>query len=120
MNLLVCPSCGQEVRLPSPPPSRCPHCQAPLPPSMANPARDAAARKRFLREARLTAGLHSDNVVTVHQVGEINDVPFLAMELLQGETLAAWLRRGQRPTPAQVLDVGLQVARGLEAAHAVG
>src|SRR5262249_48852125 len=86
----------------------------------AEAARDPAPRKRFLREARLTARLHPDHVVTLHQVGELNDMPFLAMEMLQGETLAAWLRRGQRPTPAQVLDVGLQVARGLEAAHAVG
>src|SRR5262249_27792649 len=57
---------------------------------------------------------------TIHQVGEINDVPFLAMELLPGETLAAWLQRGGRPTGAQLLDLALQAARGLDAAHRRG
>ncbi|MFO0926675.1 MAG: ABC transporter substrate-binding protein [Gemmataceae bacterium] len=83
-------------------------------------ARDPEARRRFLREARMMAALRSDHIVTIHQVGEVNNVPYLAMEFLQGETLAAWLERGRRPTLAQVLDIGLQVARGLESAHAAG
>src|SRR5262249_38743058 len=98
------------------------HLQRPVALKVMNPevARDPGARRRFLREARGTAAIHSDPSVTIHQVGVINDVPYLAMELLQGETLATWLQRRQRPTPAQVLDLALQVARGLEAAHQVG
>jgi ABC-type branched-subunit amino acid transport system substrate-binding protein/tRNA A-37 threonylcarbamoyl transferase component Bud32 len=83
-------------------------------------ARDPAARQRFLREARLTASVRSDNIVTIHQVGEIDGVLFLAMELLPGESLATWLARGQRPTGAQLLDLALQVARGLDVAHRAG
>jgi ABC-type branched-subunit amino acid transport system substrate-binding protein len=83
-------------------------------------ARDPLSRRRFLREARMMAAIRSDHIVTIHQVGMHKDLPFLAMELLQGETLAAWLQRGKRASPAQMLDVALQVARGLEAAHERG
>jgi len=46
-----------------------------------------AARDRFLREAKAAASLKNDHIVTVYQVDEFNGVPFLAMELLQGESL---------------------------------
>jgi len=60
-------------------------------------ARDSGLRERFLREARATACVRSDHVVTIHQVGQENDTPFLAMELLEGQSLQEWLERGQRP-----------------------
>src|SRR5207248_9925450 len=47
----------------------------------------AANRDRFLREARAAAQLTHDHVVTIHQVGEANGAPFLAMQLLQGNSL---------------------------------
>lgn len=79
--------------------------------------RDAAAR--FLREARAQAAIEHDHVVTVHQVGEDAGVPFLAMPLLQGQTLAAALTSG-RLAIREVLRVGAEIADGLAAAHARG
>ena len=56
------------------------------------------ARARFLREARITAGLQHPNIVTIHDLGETdtegNKAPFLVMELVRGEGLDAMLRRG--------------------------
>jgi formylglycine-generating enzyme required for sulfatase activity/serine/threonine protein kinase len=78
------------------------------------------ARERFLREARATAALTHDHVITIHQVGEDNGVPFLAMSLLKGETLEARLQReGRLPIP-EVVRIGREIAEGLVAAHAAG
>lgn len=79
--------------------------------------RDAAAR--FLREARGQAAVEHDHVVPVHQVGEDAGVPFLAMPLLRGQTLATALLAGPLD-PAEVLRVGAEIAEGLAAAHARG
>src|SRR5262249_32145514 len=59
-------------------------------------AASPTARQRFLREARAAAAVRSDHVVTIYQVGEDRGTPFLAMELLDGETLEDRLRR-ERP-----------------------
>jgi hypothetical protein len=86
----------------------------------------ARARRRFLREARAMAAVEHDHVVPVHEVGEDRGVPFLAMPLLRGETLAERLARAAaagpaaRLTPAEVLRVGREIAEGLAAAHARG
>jgi urea transport system substrate-binding protein len=83
-------------------------------------AADPANRERFLREARASAALTSDYVVTVYQVGESNGVPFLAMQYLRGESLQ---ERIERPT-AIGMHTALQIARhtalGLADAHARG
>jgi hypothetical protein len=93
------------------------------------------ARKRFLREAQAAAALEHDHIVTIHHVGEDRGVPFLAMQLLRGETLAARLRSegmaaaesGDPGTtvslalpPAEVLRIGREIAEGLAAAHEPG
>jgi serine/threonine protein kinase/ABC-type branched-subunit amino acid transport system substrate-binding protein len=83
-------------------------------------ARVADFRQRFLREARATAAVHSDHIVTIHQVGLHGDLPFLAMEFLQGEPLDTSLERNARPALDQILQIGLQIARGLQAAHERG
>ena len=83
-------------------------------------ARDVALRERFLREARAMASLKSDHVVTVHQVGESNELPFLAMEFLEGESLEQYLERGERPDVATSLRIGKEIALGLAAAHESG
>jgi serine/threonine protein kinase len=77
--------------------------------------------RRFLREARLAAALDHEHIVTVYQVGEDRGVPFLAMQLLRGQTLEDRLQRagGRLPLP-EVLRVGREVAEGLAAAHARG
>jgi serine/threonine protein kinase len=85
-------------------------------------AADPDARERFLREARAmaAAGLAHDNIVTLYQVGEARDIPFLAMELLEGESLEDRLRREDRLPPAEAVRIGREVAEGLAAAHERG
>ncbi|MGW3089595.1 serine/threonine-protein kinase [Streptomyces sp. NPDC001108] len=86
-------------------------------------SRGSEARARFLREARITAGLQHPNVVTVHDLGESGtengDAPFLVMELLQGETLETKLGRGPVPLVAAAR-WGAQVCDALAEAHAAG
>jgi serine/threonine protein kinase len=88
------------------------------------------AHQRFLQEARATAALVHDHVVTIHDVDEASvgggpgesdgRVPFLAMQLLQGETLEARLARPPSPSVAEVLRIGREIAAGLAAAHQRG
>ncbi len=78
------------------------------------------SRERFLREARATAAIRHDNIVTIHQVGEDRGIPFLAMELLEGDSLAQQLRRTGRPTVEEALRIAREIALGLSAAHAKG
>src|SRR5271156_1297258 len=56
-------------------------------------AKKAASRERFLREARATAKIEHDHIVTIYQVGEDRGVPYLAMQLLKGTTLEDFLRK---------------------------
>ncbi len=79
-----------------------------------------SARQRFLGEARAAAKIKSDHVVTIYQVGEDRGVPFLAMEFLQGEPMDRRLRRGRRPSVAQLVRLGREMALGLAAAHERG
>lgn len=82
---------------------------------------DAAAKTRFLQEARSAAALDHPNLCTVHEVGESEDGRvFLAMALYAGETLKARLDR-EGPLPVgEALDIAEQIARGLSCAHAAG
>jgi serine/threonine protein kinase len=83
-------------------------------------AASSAARQRFLREARAAAAVKHPHVVTLYHVGEDRATPFLAMELLEGETLETRLRR-QGPLPlGEVLRIGREAAQGLAAAHERG
>jgi hypothetical protein len=76
-----------------------------------------AARQRFLREARATAAVEHDHIVTVYHADEDRGVPFLAMPLLKGETLEGRLQRQGRLPLAEVLRIGRETAAGLAAAH---
>jgi serine/threonine protein kinase/predicted ATPase len=76
-------------------------------------------RERFLREARAMAQVRSEHVVTVYQVGQADEVCYLAMELLEGEPLDSWLERGIPPVD-DVLRIGREIALALAAAHARG
>jgi tetratricopeptide (TPR) repeat protein len=78
----------------------------------------ADERDWLLREARAAARLTHPNVVAVHEVGELGDGIFVAMEYIDGVTLRAWLR-GERPLTA-ILEVFVQAGRGLAAAHDAG
>ena len=79
-----------------------------------------AARDRFLREAKAAASLKNDHIVTVYQVDEINSVPFLAMELLQGESLEDAFRSERRFSIAETIQIARDLALGLADAHAKG
>jgi serine/threonine protein kinase len=83
-----------------------------------NLSRDEDLRRRFVREARLAARLSHPNVVRVFDVGEDDGRPFIAMEYVDGETLAELVaRRGPLP-PARAASLGVQACAGLAAAHA--
>jgi phosphate ABC transporter phosphate-binding protein len=83
-------------------------------------AHDRELRLRFQREARATAAVKSDYIVTIYQVGEDRNILYLAMELLEGESLDDALARGQRPDIATVIRIGREAALGLAAAHEKG
>ncbi|QRK09283.1 tetratricopeptide repeat protein [Archangium violaceum] len=75
-------------------------------------------RRRLLREAQSLARLSHPNVVSAHDVGTCGDGLFLTMDLVEGTTLAEWLKQ---PRPwREVLRVFLEAGRGLAAAHAAG
>lgn len=79
-----------------------------------------SAKARFVREAKATATLKHDHIVTIYQVGEDRGVPFLAMEFLEGEALDTRLRRESRLSIAEVVRIGREIADGLAAAHERG
>ena len=79
----------------------------------------SAAAERLVREAKAMARLSHRNVITVHDVGTHEGRVFVAMEFLDGGTLADWLRRGPYPWPT-VVEQYLAAGAGLAAAHAHG
>ncbi|MFL5799734.1 MAG: protein kinase domain-containing protein [Actinomycetota bacterium] len=76
--------------------------------------------ERFRGEAKAVAGLAHPNVAGVYDYGEDGGRPYIVMELIQGETLAARLRRSGPLDPEEVARIGAGVADGLAAAHAAG
>jgi tRNA A-37 threonylcarbamoyl transferase component Bud32 len=81
-------------------------------------AEDKAARQRFLREARAMAAIEHEHVVTVYQVAQEGELPYLAMQWLRGESLQQHLQRHKTLPLDEVLRIGRQIAEGLAAAHA--
>lgn len=78
------------------------------------------SRDRFLQEARAMAAVHHDNVVVIFEVGTNEGTPFMAMEMLRGETLEAVNARNDARDYVKVIDYAAQISRGLAAAHAKG
>ncbi len=79
-----------------------------------------AFKERFYQEARISGTLSHPNVVTLFDIGEEKDVPFLAMEFVDGRTIGAILEEGARFRPEKVIGLVSQVAAALDYAHSRG
>ncbi len=81
--------------------------------------RDPQALERFLREARAASALNHPGICTIHAIEEHDGRTFIAMELLEGQTLDKLMPLGSLPIP-RTMDIGIQLADALDAAHKKG
>jgi tRNA A-37 threonylcarbamoyl transferase component Bud32/HAMP domain-containing protein len=81
---------------------------------------DDEYRARFLREAKGAGILSHPNIVTVFDVGEEDRQPYIAMEWVDGPTLADLLKEGKTFSPREIVEIGIQLARALDYAHKKG
>jgi predicted Ser/Thr protein kinase/predicted esterase len=87
-----------------------------LPPQLAE---SVELRERLLIEARAAAALSHPNICVIHEVGESEERPYIAMEYVEGETLRDKINKGPLAT-GTALDIAIQVADGLDSAHGKG
>jgi serine/threonine-protein kinase len=80
---------------------------------------DAAARRRFQREAEMASSLNHPHIVTMHDAGEFDGLQYLVTEFVDGGTLKDWAKAEKR-TWRQTLELLTDVADGLATAHAAG
>ena len=85
----------------------------------ADTADSEVRRERFFREARAASALNHLNIVTIYEINSVGAVDFIAMESVEGETLAALLSRG-RIGVEHVLDIATQIADAVGRAHRAG
>ena len=81
---------------------------------------DATARERFQREAKAVARLQHRNVVTIHELGEVDGTPYIVMEFLSGRDLDALLKGEVELSIVQKIDIAAQLCEGLAYAHDQG
>jgi serine/threonine protein kinase len=80
---------------------------------------DARSLRRFEQEARSVSVLNHPNIVTIHDIGNVQGTPFIVMELVEGESLRTLLKEGPLPMRT-TLKLAAQAAEGLAKAHGVG
>ena len=81
--------------------------------------RDAAALERFMREAHAASALNHPNILTIYDIGEYNDIKFIAAEFVDGKTLRERINNAPLDR-AEALDIAVQVSSALVAAHEAG
>ncbi|SCX77946.1 serine/threonine-protein kinase [Nitrosospira sp. Nsp13] len=77
-------------------------------------------RSRFLAEAKAAGLLSHPNIVTIYDIGEVNDRPYIVMELLEGEPLDEYMRSTPNRSRLEDLAIGIQLAKALHYAHSRG
>jgi serine/threonine protein kinase/Tfp pilus assembly protein PilF len=87
-----------------------------LPPNLAE---DTDRMSRFVREAKSASALNHPNIITIHEIGEIDGLHFIATEYIEGETLKTRLKM-ESLSLKSTLEIALQVVSALEAAHRAG
>jgi len=83
-------------------------------------AADPSVQQRFQREAKASARVKHDHIITIYQVGQDRGIPYLAMEYLEGESLEDRLRRQEVLPIAEALHIAHELTQGLAAAHTAG
>ena len=86
---------------------------------LARSTADEQAQKRFIREAQAAAGLDHPNICAIHEVGQQDNISFIVMQYVDGQTLASLIQT-KTVTLADALDISIQVAGALSAAHSQG
>src|SRR3990172_2924766 len=83
-------------------------------------SKDADKLNRFIQEAKAASALNHPNILTIHEIGEVDGKNYIATELIDGETLRAHLSQKETLQLHQILKIGVQVAEALSAAHQAG
>jgi tRNA A-37 threonylcarbamoyl transferase component Bud32/HAMP domain-containing protein len=81
---------------------------------------DAERQSRFIKEGKAAGALAHPNIVTVYDVGQINDVPYIMMELLEGRTLGDILQAQEQLSLEAIMQIGIQLGSALDYAHEKG
>src|SRR5215470_12385586 len=82
-------------------------------------AADAERMRRFVREAKAASALNHPHVATIYEIGEVDGVNFIAMEYVEGQTLAARIN-GHTLRASEIIEIGSQIADALDEAHGKG